>query len=56
MIPADLTQTMLKLPVEDRLELVRQLMESVVRPAPLSDAVAEGIRRIEEVASGRVTH
>ena len=33
MIPAELTQKMLKLPVEDRLELARQLMESVVSPA-----------------------
>ena len=55
MIPVDLTRTMLELPVEDRLELARQLMESVVRPAALNSAVAEGIRRIEEVASGRVT-
>lgn len=46
---------MLELPVEDRLELARQLMESVVRPATLNDAVTDGIRRIEEVASGRVT-
>ena len=28
--------------------------ESVVEPAPLSDAVKEGIRRIEDVATGRV--
>jgi putative addiction module component (TIGR02574 family) len=55
MIPADLTQKMLKLSVEDRLELARQLMESVVSPATLNEAVADGIRRIEEVASGRVT-
>lgn len=55
MIPAELTQKMLKLPVEDRLELARQLMESVVSPATLNEAVADGIRRIEEVASGRVT-
>jgi putative addiction module component (TIGR02574 family) len=55
MIPAELTQKMLKLPVEDRLELARQLMESVVSPATLNEAVADGIRRIEEVAAGRVT-
>lgn len=46
---------MLELPVEDRLELARRLIESVVWPAPLSEAVAAGIRRIEEVAAGRVT-
>jgi hypothetical protein len=55
MIPAEITQTALELPVEDRLELARRLVESVVLPATLNGAVAEGIRRIEEVASGRVT-
>lgn len=44
---------MLELPVEDRLELARRLVESVVCPAPLNEAVAEGIRRIEDVAAGR---
>ena len=44
---------MLALPVEDRLELARRLVESVVLPAPLHAAVAEGIRRIEDVAAGR---
>ena len=55
MVPADLTQTVLDLPVEDRLELARRLVESVVSPAGLTEAVAEGIRRIEDVAAGRVT-
>ena len=53
MVTADLTRTVLELPVEDRLELARRLVESVVFPAPLHEAVAEGIRRIEEVAAGR---
>ena len=44
---------MLELPVEERLELARRLVESVVWPAPLNEAVAAGIRRIEEVAAGR---
>ena len=39
--------------MEDRLELARRLVESVVWPAALNEAVAEGIRRIEEVATGR---
>jgi len=55
MVPAELTRTMLELPVEDRLELARRLVESVVWPAPLHEAVAEGIRRIEEVAAGRTS-
>ena len=53
MLPADNTRTVLKLPVEERLELARRLVESVVSPAVLNEAVAEGIRRIEDVAAGR---
>ena len=44
----------LELPPEERLELARRLVESVVAPVPLNEAVAEGIRRIEDVATGRV--
>jgi len=50
----ELSRTALGLPTEDRLELARRLVESVVEPAPLTDAVREGIRRIEDVAAGRV--
>jgi putative addiction module component (TIGR02574 family) len=53
MLPADITKTVLDLPAEDRLELARRLVESVVTPAALKEAVAEGIRRIEDVAAGR---
>ena len=53
MVPSDIVQTALDLPVEDRLELARRLVESVVSPATLNEAVAKGIRRIEDVASGR---
>ena len=45
---------MLSLPVEDRLELARRLVESVVLPASLNEAVSAGMQRIEDVASGRV--
>jgi putative addiction module component (TIGR02574 family) len=55
MISEDVCRTALELPVEDRLELARRLVESVVSPAPLNDAVTEGIRRIEDLAAGRVT-
>jgi putative addiction module component (TIGR02574 family) len=53
MLPAEITQTIMELPIEDRLELARQLVESVVSPAPLTEAVREGIRRIEQVAAGK---
>jgi len=42
------------LPPEERLELARRLVESVVAPVPFNEAVTEGIRRIEDVATGRV--
>ena len=53
MLNADLSRTVLELPVEDRLELARRLVESVAWPAELNAAFAEGIRRIEDVATGR---
>ena len=53
MLSADLSRTVLELPVEDRLELARRLVESVALPASLNAAFAEGVRRIEDVATGR---
>ena len=55
MITEEVNRTVLDLPVEDRLELARRLVESVVSPAALNDAVSEGIRRIEDMAAGRVS-
>ena len=54
MLNADLTRAVLELPAEDRLELARRLVESVAWPSSLNAAVAEGIRRIEDVANGRI--
>jgi putative addiction module component (TIGR02574 family) len=51
---ADLSRAALELPADERLELARRLVESVVAPAALNEAVAEGIRRIEDIATGRV--
>ena len=53
MVTPDLTRAVLELPVEDRLELARRLVESVVFPAPLHEAMTEGIRRIEAVSAGQ---
>ena len=50
----DLATIAFDLPPEERLELARRLVESVVVPDSLTEAVADGIRRIEEVATGRV--
>lgn len=54
MLTAEISRTVLELPPEDRLELARRLVESVVEPAALADAVEKGLRRIEDVATGRV--
>jgi putative addiction module component (TIGR02574 family) len=54
MLTADFAKIALELPPEERLELARRLVESVVEPASLEQAVAEGIRRIEDVITGRV--
>ena len=54
MVSADIAKTALELPAEERLELARRLVESVVSPNPLTEALTEGIRRIENVATGRV--
>jgi len=54
MSTADLSRLALDLPPGERLELARRLVESVVTPDELNEAVAEGIRRIEDVATGRV--
>ena len=55
MLTEQLNETVLALPAEERLELARRLVESVVWPASLNEAVAAGIRRLEDVASGRAT-
>jgi putative addiction module component (TIGR02574 family) len=54
MSSADLSRAALDLPPDERLELARRLVESVIEPASLKESVAEGIRRIEDVATGRV--
>lgn len=55
MLSEELSQTVLGLPVAERLELARRLVESVVSPAPVSQAFLDGIRRIDDVAAGRTT-
>ncbi len=54
MSSAELARIALELPPEERLELARRLVESVVAPASLREDIAEGIRRIEDLATGRV--
>ncbi len=54
MTSGDLSRLVLELPPDERLELARRLVESVVAPATLNEALNEGIRRIEDIATGRV--
>ena len=54
MSATDVARIALELPPEERLDLARRLVESVVAPASLNQAIAEGIRRIEDLATGRV--
>ena len=53
MSTTELARTALALPIEERLELARQLVDSVIEPAQLAEAVKAGMRRIEDVATGR---
>jgi putative addiction module component (TIGR02574 family) len=50
----EISSAALELPPDERLELARRLVESVIEPASLKEAVAAGIRRIEDIATGRV--
>ncbi len=50
----DLARLALDLPAEERLELARKLVESVLSPESLNEEIIEGIHRIEDIASGKV--
>lgn len=54
MVSAALDKVVFELPPEDRLDLARRLIESVVTPETLTAALNEGVRRVEDVATGRV--
>ena len=54
MVSSDVAKIALELPPEDRLDLARRLVESVVAPDSLSEAIFAGIRRVKDVATGRV--
>jgi uncharacterized tellurite resistance protein B-like protein len=54
MIPEQITDSVLALPESDRLELARRIVESVTAEHRLAELVSEGVRRIEEVVTGKV--
>ena len=53
MIPNQLTESVLALPESDRLELARRIVESVTTERRVGELVAEGVRRIEDVVTGK---
>lgn len=54
MVSTDLAKIAFELPPEERIELARRLVETVVAPESLTEAIVESIRRIEDAATGRV--
>ena len=54
MSSTELSNAALELSPDERLELARRLVESVIEPPAVKQAVAEGVRRIEDIAAGRV--
>ena len=54
MIPNQITDSVLALPERDRLELAKQIVESVATDGRVSEFVSEGMNRIEEIAAGRI--
>ena len=53
MIPSQITESVLALPENDRLELARRIVESVASDRRVGELVAEGVRRIEDVVTGK---
>lgn len=53
MISNQLTESVLALPEDDRLELARRIVESVTTERRVNDLVANGVRRIEDVVTGK---
>ena len=54
MIPNQITESVFALPESDRLELARRIVESVAAERRVADLVSEGVRRIEDVVTGKV--
>lgn len=54
MSTAEIEQSALQLPVEERLRLARRLVESIGEEPDESAAFEEGLKRLEDLASGKV--
>ena len=54
MVSTSVAKMAFELPPEERLELARRLVESVVAPDSITEELTEGIQRIEDIATGRI--
>jgi hypothetical protein len=54
-VVGEITKAALDLSQEDRLELARTLVESVVTPDSEKEAVREGIHRVEDIVTGKIS-
>jgi hypothetical protein len=54
MLSSEITESLLALPEADRLDLARTLIASIAAPEIVSDSIAEGVHRLEEVVEGKV--
>ena len=53
MLTDELTAAVFALPEQERLELARRIVESVATERRVSELVADGVRRIEDVVAGK---
>ncbi|MBI3880187.1 MAG: addiction module protein [Verrucomicrobia bacterium] len=54
MPPSQLTESVLALPEAERLELARLIVESLPDDPACEQRIAEGVRRLEDLATGKV--
>jgi hypothetical protein len=54
MIPSQITESVLALPERDRLELARQIVESIATERKVDEMVKDGVARIEQVITGQI--
>ncbi|MBP7141384.1 MAG: addiction module antitoxin RelB [Opitutaceae bacterium] len=52
---SQIANSVLALPESERLELARRIVESVASERRVAELVSDGVRRIEEVVTGKVS-
>jgi len=53
MISHQITESVLALPEHERLELARRIVESIADDRRVTGLVSDGVRRIEDIVTGR---